>query len=67
MLSNDDFRYMAHRQLLQLDASSSRLRYLISKGEIDGVEWDDAVVWHKTSYDDWAIFLSQKIQPSLPS
>lgn len=67
MLSNDDFRYAAHRHLLQLDASNSRLRYLISKGEIDGVEWNDAVVWHKTSCDDWATFLSQRAQPSLPA
>lgn len=67
MLSNDDFRYAAHRHLLELDASNSRLRHLISNGEIKGVSWDEAVVWHQKSYDTWAIFLSQKIQPSLPS
>ncbi|AVH38235.1 hypothetical protein AL532_18820 [Pseudomonas monteilii] len=65
MLSNEDFRYTAHRHLLELDASNSRLRYLISKGEIDGVPWDDAVVWHQNAYDAWVIFLSQKTQPSL--
>lgn len=66
MLSNDDFRYMAHRHLLELDASNYRLRHLISKGEITGVPWDDAVSWHQQSYDAWVIFLSQKAQPSLP-
>lgn len=67
MLSNDDFRYTAHRHLLELDASNSRLRHLISRGEINGVLWDDAVRWHQHSYDAWAIFLSQNTQPSLPS
>lgn len=67
MLSNDDFRYMAHRHLLELDASSSRLRYLVSSGEIKGVPWDDAVAWHQKSYDAWVIFLSQKAQAPLSS
>ncbi len=67
MLSNDDFRYIAHKHLLELDASNSRLRHLISRGEINGVLWDDAVQWHQHSYDTWVIFLSQNAQRSLPA
>ncbi|POA52083.1 hypothetical protein C1889_24100 [Pseudomonas sp. FW507-12TSA] len=65
MLSNDDFRYMAHRHLLEIDASNSRLSYLISSGEIKGGLWDDAVAWHQKSYNAWVIFLSQNAQPPL--
>lgn len=67
MLSNDDFSYTAHRHLLELDASNSRLRHLISQGEVNGLLWDDAVQWHQRSYDAWAILLSQNAQPSLPA
>ena len=65
MLNTDDFRYTAHRHLLGLEASNSRLRYLISRGETNGVPWDDAVQWHQHAYDAWAILLSQNTQPSL--
>lgn len=65
MLSNDDFRYIAHRHLLDLEASNSKLRYLISAGEIHGVIWDAAVACQQHSYDAWVIFLSQRAQPSL--
>ena len=65
MLSIDDFRYTADRHLLELDASNSRLRHLISWGEINGALWDYAVQWHQNSYDTWAILLSQNARRSL--
>lgn len=67
MISKDDFRYTAHRHLLELDASNSRLRHLISQREINGVLWNDAVQWHQHSFDAWVIFLNQNTPPSLPS
>lgn len=66
MLSKEDFRYMSHRHLLDLDASNSRLRHLVGKGEVSGVDWDDAVGWYQSSYDAWVKFLRQRDQPSLP-
>lgn len=67
MLSNVDFRFTAHQQLLDLEACNSRLMYLVSAGEIYGAIWDDAVVCQMKSYDAWMHFLSHRAQPSLPA
>ncbi|PMY82457.1 hypothetical protein C1X72_04255 [Pseudomonas sp. FW306-2-2C-D06B] len=67
MPSNVDFRFTAHRQLLDLEACTSRLMYLVAAGEIHGAIWDDAVVCQMKSHDAWLQFLSQRSQPSLPA
>lgn len=67
MLSNVDFRFTAHRQLLDLEACNSRLMYLVSAGEIHGAIWDDAVVCQMKSHDAWIHFLSQRPHSSLPA
>ncbi len=63
MLSKDDFRYAAHRHLLEMDASNSQLRRLVSDGETSGDHWQNAVTWHQNAHDAWVIFLGNNTQP----
>ncbi len=67
MRNNIDFRFTAHRHLLDLEARNSRLMYLVSAGETYGVIWDDAVLCQKNSHDAWVYFLSQQPQTPLPA
>jgi hypothetical protein len=58
MPSIDDFRFTAHRHLLDLDAATNHLMMLVVSREVEGSRWDDAVSLHRQSYEAWASILT---------
>lgn len=54
MISSDDFRFTAHKLLLELDASTTRLMMLVVSGEVSGDEWVEALSHQKLAFDKWS-------------
>jgi hypothetical protein len=49
----EDFRFNAHKRLLEVDASTSLLMMLVVSGEVSGGGWDEAWTRQKLAYDAW--------------
>jgi len=61
MTSNDDFRFEAHKRLLELDAAISDLMMLVVAGKIGGVEWSGANARYDAAHSAWTHFLKPKV------
>ncbi|MEN5147821.1 hypothetical protein ACP3TY_07160 [Pseudomonas rustica] len=58
MNSHEDFRFNAHKHLLDLDASTTRLMMLVVASEVSGLHWNEAVTRHQLAIDAWAVLLA---------
>jgi hypothetical protein len=60
----DDFRFIAHKHLLDLDAATTHLMMLVVSSEVSGSHWEDAVSRHKLAIDAWsALFVGIPLDP----
>ncbi|WP_434604261.1 MULTISPECIES: hypothetical protein [unclassified Pseudomonas] len=62
MSTNDDFRFRAHRHLLDVDAATNHLMMLVTAGEVSGVRWAEAAARHQLACDAWAALLASSVQ-----
>ncbi len=63
----DDFRFNAHKHLLDLDATTTHLMMLVVASEVSGARWDEAVSRHKLAIDAWsALFVGVPLDPMPP-
>jgi len=53
VVTNEDFRFNAHKRLLEVDASTNLLMMLVVSGEVSGGRWDEALMRQKLAYDAW--------------
>ena len=58
MSITDDFRFQSHQLLVNLDAATTHLMMLVVANELSGAHWDEAIAWHKVTYDIWAASLA---------
>jgi hypothetical protein len=56
--THDDFRFNAHRYLLDLDATTNQLMMLVVASEVSGPSWSDAVSRQQLAIEGWFRFLS---------
>lgn len=63
MSSTDDFRFSAHRHLLDLEACTYQLMMLVASGDITGITWEDAMERQRRSFDSWLEFTEASIDP----
>lgn len=67
MSTHDDFRFNAHRHLLDLDATTNHLMMLVVAGEISGSTWTEAVSRQQLAIEAWAgVLASAQVDP-MPS
>ena len=58
MKANEDFRFNAHKRLLDLDATTNHLMMLVVAGEVSGIRWDEAVSCQNLAIEEWTVLLS---------
>lgn len=54
MNTHDDFRFNAHRHLLNLDATTNHLMMLVVAGEVSGSTWSEALSRQQVAIEEWA-------------
>jgi hypothetical protein len=58
----DDFRFNAHRHLIDLDATTNHLMLLVVAGNTSGATWGEAVSRQQVAFEAWAGFLASSQQ-----
>lgn len=62
MRHHDDYRYAAHRHLLDLEASTYQLMMLVASGDISGIIWDGALERQRRSFSSWREFSDAPVE-----
>jgi hypothetical protein len=65
--THDDFRFTAHRHLLDLDATTNHLMMLVVAGEVSGSTWSEAVSRQQVAIEAWASVLADVQVDPLPA
>ncbi|MCP1511037.1 hypothetical protein OR626_24265 [Pseudomonas sp. S1Bt30] len=57
MDNTEDFRFEAHKYLLEMDAAVTELMMLVVSGKTCGAQWDKANARYDNAHTEWARFL----------
>lgn len=57
MIHIDDFRFLTHQVLLELDAATAQMIMLVTAGQVVGPDWLNATDQLKNAYGDWSSLL----------
>ncbi|KTC64446.1 hypothetical protein AO262_27695 [Pseudomonas fluorescens ABAC62] len=57
MASREDFRFEAHKYLIEMDAALSNLMMLVSCGSTFGLEWIEANARYEAAHSAWMRYL----------
>ncbi|ENA27829.1 MULTISPECIES: hypothetical protein [Pseudomonas] len=67
MKFNEDFRFNAHKRLLDLDATTNHLMMLVVADELSGFRWDEAVSCQKLASEAWTVLLAEVQTDPMPA